>query len=133
MTYGARVALNQRQRLFVQEYLVDLNATQAARRAGYTGTDHALEVTGSRLLRHPEVAPLIAKANEKRAAKLELSGTQVLEDLQRLATKAEENGELSAAIRARELLGKHLRLFTETVHVTGTVTLEELVKSAAAK
>ncbi|HHK2359298.1 TPA: terminase small subunit, partial [Pseudomonas aeruginosa] len=48
------MALNKKRRLFVEEYLVDLNATQAAIRAGYA-PKRAAEM-GYELLRVPEVA-----------------------------------------------------------------------------
>lgn len=46
--------LNDRQRLFVQEYLRDLNGTKAAARAGYSEKDAAS--TACKLLRRPEIA-----------------------------------------------------------------------------
>ncbi|MDU7531428.1 MAG: terminase small subunit, partial [Klebsiella sp.] len=48
------MALTKKQRLFVDEYLIDLNATQAAIRAGYS-TRRATEI-GYQLLQRPEVA-----------------------------------------------------------------------------
>jgi phage terminase small subunit len=43
--------LTPKQQAFVREYLVDFNATQAARRAGYEGTDASLAVIGSQNIR----------------------------------------------------------------------------------
>ncbi|HCF4311772.1 TPA: terminase small subunit, partial [Pseudomonas aeruginosa] len=48
------MALTKKQRLFVDEYLLDLNATQAAIRAGYS-TRRATEI-GYQLLQRSEVA-----------------------------------------------------------------------------
>ncbi len=56
-----------RQHRFVEEYLVDLNATQAARRAGYSAKSAAGR--GSRLLRNPAIAAAIEKAQDQRAAR----------------------------------------------------------------
>lgn len=69
--------LTPKQALFVREYLVDLNATQAAIRAGYS--PKSADRIGLELLRKTEVAEAIAKHQEKRAAKIELTAEKVLE------------------------------------------------------
>lgn len=47
--------LSPKQQLFISEYLIDFNATRAAQRAGYKGSDNTLAVTGHGLLRNPKV------------------------------------------------------------------------------
>ncbi|HVA13450.1 MAG TPA: terminase small subunit [Stellaceae bacterium] len=75
--------MNERQRLFAKEYLIDLNGKEAARRAGYSlGT---AANTASRLLAEPEIAALVAKGKEQIAAKRRLSADRVLEELGRMA------------------------------------------------
>ncbi|HYX83237.1 MAG TPA: terminase small subunit [Gemmatimonadales bacterium] len=76
-------SLTPKQQRFVAEYLVDLNATQAAIRAGYSPA--SAEVLGSRLLRNAQIAAAIAKAQGKQLAKLELTAERVKEELARLA------------------------------------------------
>lgn len=71
--------LNPNQRRFVQEYLVDLNATQAAIRAGYSAK--TAYVQGSRLLANVKVQAEIVKAQTKIAAKLEITAEKVLKEL----------------------------------------------------
>lgn len=61
------MALNPKQARFVQEYLKDLNAKQAATRAGYS--EHTAESQGSRLLSNAKVAEAIAKGQAKLAEK----------------------------------------------------------------
>ena len=57
-----------RQSRFVEEYLIDLNATAAAKRAGYSEkTAYAL---GARLLKHPDVAKAIDAAIQERMGPL---------------------------------------------------------------
>ena len=51
--------MNQRQQLFVTEYLKDFNATQAAIRAGYS--PKTAGVQGHELLKNPKIAPLLAE------------------------------------------------------------------------
>ncbi len=72
-----------RQQRFVDEYLVDPNATQAAIKAGYSAK--TAESAGSRMLRNVKVASAIAAAREKRAVKVGLSQQRVLEEVEGLA------------------------------------------------
>lgn len=73
------VKLNNKQAAFVEEYLVDLNATAAAGRAGYSDPNY-----GRQLLTNPNVAPAIADAVKKRASKTEVTAERVLEELARI-------------------------------------------------
>ncbi|MFN7090709.1 MAG: terminase small subunit [Allorhizobium sp.] len=72
-------SLNAQQLRFVQEYLIDLNATQAATRAGYSAkTAHS---QGQRLLKHVDVHAAISEAQYKRAMKTETDAAFVLKRL----------------------------------------------------
>lgn len=53
------MALSAKQKSFINEYLIDFNATRAAQRAGYEGDENTLAVTGSRLLRNDKVAEAV--------------------------------------------------------------------------
>ena len=64
-----------KQRRFVEEYLVDLNATQAAKRAGYA------EGSAWRVMRNPEVAAGIEKAQAARAERTRVTADKVVEEL----------------------------------------------------
>jgi phage terminase small subunit len=75
--------LNASQERFVAEYLVDLNATQAAIRAGYSAK--TAEQQGSRLLRNVQVAEAVAKAMEQRRERTTITQDRVLEELAILA------------------------------------------------
>lgn len=72
--------MNPRQTRFVAEYLVDLNATQAAIRAGYNPkTAYSI---GHRLLtRNPEIGPAVAKAMEERGKRVEITQDSVLREI----------------------------------------------------
>jgi phage terminase small subunit len=72
-----------RQCRFVEEYLVDLNATQAAKRAGYSARSAASR--GSKLLRNPAVAAAIEKAQAKRAQRTRVSADRVVTELAKVA------------------------------------------------
>lgn len=75
--------LNAKQARFVREYLIDLNATQAAIRAGYskkTASSQSFD-----LLRKPEIQKAVADAQGRREEQLEVTGQEVLREIQRLA------------------------------------------------
>lgn len=73
--------LNDRQQRFVDEYLKDLNATQAYRRAGYAGNANVCAVEAARLLRNPQIAAALALAQEQRAQRLHVEADAVLHEL----------------------------------------------------
>ena len=77
------VALNKRQELFAKEYLIDLNATQSAIRAGYS--EKTAYSMGQRLLKHVEVQECIQKAMRKREKRTEVTQDRVLEELAAIA------------------------------------------------
>jgi len=77
------MAFTPKRRRFVAEYLIDLNATQAARRAGYAA--RSARAQGPRLLRDPEVAAAIAEAQAARAARTQVTADAVVRALAKVA------------------------------------------------
>jgi len=77
-----RAEVNPRQKRFVEEYLVDLNATQAAIRAGYS--KHTARLIGQENIAKPYIAAAIAKAIAGRAVKTERTAERVLSDIERV-------------------------------------------------
>ncbi len=75
--------LNPKQRRFVAEYLVDLNATEAAKRTGYAA--NSAGVTASRLLSDTKIAAAIAEGQARQLNRSDLTAARVLEELRRLA------------------------------------------------
>ncbi len=71
-----------RQDLFVREYLIDFNATQAAIRAGYG--KRVANKTGSDLLANPDIQAKIRELVNKRAEKAGISAERVLNELARI-------------------------------------------------
>ncbi|OIT23086.1 terminase small subunit [Glaesserella parasuis] len=134
--------LTDKQQRFVEEYLIDLNATQAAIRAGYS-EDTAKEM-GYENLTKPHIQKAIQEAQNKRAERVNVTQDDVLKGL--LEVIAMSTGkqkitetELSkvdgsivpmdvekvcfephAANKALELLGKHLGMFKDKVDVTNS-------------
>lgn len=76
---GAPRPLTPKQRRFADEYVVDLNATQAAIRAGYSARTAAQQ--GHELLRKPEIAALISEHAGRALGKAEVTVARVLEEL----------------------------------------------------
>ncbi len=71
--------LTPKQALFAKEYLIDLNATQAAIRAGYSAK--TAQAQGGRLLLNVMVQNLIREGQSKRADSLEINAEYVLKRL----------------------------------------------------
>jgi len=76
------MTLTAKQQRFVEEYLVDLNATQAAIRSGYS--KKTAEQQGNRLLGNAKVAADIASSQANRSQRTEITQDRVLQELARL-------------------------------------------------
>ncbi|MFP4773896.1 terminase small subunit [Pasteurella multocida] len=139
-----KTKLTDKQKRFVEEYLIDLNATQAAIRAGYA--EKAANREGSRLLSNVDIQDEIQKAQNKRSERVQISQDDVLRDLIELrdmcmarksvivtdTVKNNQEGTVTAvdnhvyafepagANKALELLGKHLGMFKDRVDVTNS-------------
>jgi phage terminase small subunit len=118
---------------FVNEYLVDRNATQAAIRAGYSPGPGA-RVTGCRLLQKPNIAKAVAEGEKAAAARAELSLDALVEEFRRtaFATATEfrswgPNG-VKAKIEAMKALGHHLGMYTGTDERKIRRAVEELLE-----
>lgn len=135
--------------MFVKEYLIDLNATQAAIRAGYS--EKTAGQIGEQNLKKLEIAAAIQEAMDKRFKKIEITSDYVLttivntiERCQQLEPVMERrDGELvhtgeykfdsNAVLKGAELLGKHLKLFTDKMEVTGEISLAETIAKAKSR
>jgi len=74
--------MTNRQQRFVDEYLIDLNATQAAVRAGYS--PNSAEVTASRLLSNANVSAATRRAIAERSRRTGINGDRVLQELAKI-------------------------------------------------
>ena len=126
--------LTAKQDMFIKEYLIDLNATQAAIRAGYS--PKTAENIGWENVRKPQIAKEIEKRMNKRAEKVAITAENVLQSIidirdcasAKMALTSKTTGEkigetmldINGALRANELLGKHLKLFTDKVELEVT-------------
>lgn len=156
--------LTAKQRRFADEYLIDLNATAAYKRAGYAAEGNSAEVNASRLLSNAKVAEYIQAAMDERSQETKIDANKVLSEIGKLAFADirkvfDSEGrllpihqlpdEIAASISSievvtsrvpggepadvehtskikfwdkrgsLELLGKHLKLFTDKTELTG--------------
>ena len=115
--------LTPQQERFVSEYLIDLNATQAAIRSGYS--EKGADVRGSKLLVIGKVARAVAAGKSRQLQTAELSAARVLEELRRLAF---------SDIRSLFDLDGNLRSIHELTaeQAACIASLEVIIKNAAA-
>lgn len=76
--------LTEKQKRFVVEYLVDLNATKAAERAGYS--EKTAESQGCRMLKNVKVQAELQKAMQKREHRTEVSADMIVRQLLKIAS-----------------------------------------------
>jgi len=112
--------LTPKQQLFVEEYLIDFNATQAAIRAGYS--ENTAYSQGPRLLDNVEIQRGIEKGKQKLIKKLDIKKEDIIRDLIRIK---EDNIEdfPPHALKALEMLNKMLG-FNEPDKIDHTVRQE---------
>lgn len=134
--------LTPKQQRFVEEYLIDLNATQAAIRAGYS--PRTANEQGAQNLAKLSISEAIAEAQAKREERTQITQDYVLSNIQKViercmqqeAVQARDGSPLlvegpegdlaclfefkeNGALKGLELLGKHLGMFKDKIEHTG--------------
>jgi len=135
----AKRELTPKQERFVDEYMIDLNATQAAIRAGYS--ERTAYSIGQRLLKHVEIASRIQERKAALSIKTKLTQEWVLEQLNLIVQKSSMEEEVQkwdyenkcmtgtgrfiydskGANKALELIGKHLGMYKTDINFNGTL------------
>lgn len=115
------MTLTPKQSRFVDEYLVDLNATQAAIRAGYS--EKTAGLIGSENISKPYIAEAIAERMKIRSERTEITQDRVLTDIELIKQDAmrvleDKDGRSgminhAAALKACELQGRHLQMWND--------------------
>jgi Terminase small subunit len=106
--------LTRREAVFVREYLVDLNAAAAARRAGYSARSARFQA--SRLLTKANVSEAVAEAHSDRLRRLDLSADSLLQELARVGyTDVDGSTRVRdfAKVAALKVLLRHRERFPE--------------------
>lgn len=138
--------LNAKQRTFVEEYLVDLNATQAAIRAGYS--KHTASEMGYENLNKPQIQTALQAAMEKRSKRTEITADYVLDTIQDTVERCRQarpvvdkagkqimienaDGDIVPAyvfdagnvLKGTDQLGRHLKMFTDKREIDATFSV----------
>ena len=128
------MALNDRQKRFADEYIVDLNATQAAIRAGYS--EKTARSQGQRLLTNVDVQAYIEERMHSHQKDTIAKQEEILETLTAIMRGDEKGATLRGTgkgrqviddmppttterIKAAELLGKRYAMWTEKQQIDG--------------
>lgn len=122
------MALTPKQERFVEEYLVDLNGTQAAIRAGYS--PKTANEQASVMLAKPNIQEAVQAQRAKVSERTMRTVADVMEDIGRvrdnamqIMTDPDTGGQVMLshkdALKALELEGKHLGAFTERIEHSG--------------
>lgn len=132
------MALTDKQRKFIDEYMIDMNATAAYLRAGYKCTEETARANSSRLLTNANVIAEIEQRQDKLTQESGLTVQWVLNNFKIVAERCmqaeavtdregnptgEYRFDSSGANKALEKIGQHLGMFTDKlkVDVSGTV------------
>lgn len=123
--------LTPKQQRFVEEYLVDLNATQAYLRAGYRVSDSVARRNGARMLTNADIQQEISNGRSALSERTEITQDRVMADIEAIKQDAmqpvyDADGNKSmldhkSALRACELQGKHIGMFVEKTETKLTV------------
>ena len=105
------MALTAKQERFVAEYMVDLNATQAAIRAGYS--EKTAGATGHENLKKPEIAKAIEGARQKAQDRLQYTADEWRRDTIKFRNEAHQQADTANTLKAQDMLGKSLGIYTE--------------------
>ena len=113
--------LTAKQERFCIEYIIDLNATQAAIRAGYS-VKTANRIASENLSK-PDIQKKIQKLQQDRATRTEITQDRVLKELAGIGFAPITKGKIKAAdkTKALELLGRHLGMFTDKLQIEGDI------------
>ena len=118
--------LTPKQQRFVEEYLVDLNGTQAAIRAKYS--PKTANEQAARLLAKASISKAITTAQAERAAKTARTALDVLKDIQDVTKSAREEGDLKTALKGLEMEGKHLGMFDKQTTSVEPTNVQIIIK-----
>ena len=109
-----KLEITKKQKSFADEYLKDYNGKQAAIRAGYS--EKSAENQASRMLSYAKVAEYLGKRQIEKEKKIGITIEAIIDELQEVGFGIVDGDKLKMndKIKALELLGKHLGMFSES-------------------
>jgi phage terminase small subunit len=114
-------SINERQSLFVSEYLKIGNATESAIKAGYSSkTSYSI---GQRLLKNVEIMRIIGKHREEISREAELTVSEVVKEIRQLALKAKSE---SNRLKAYDMLMKHLGGYVNDLRIIESLSEDQV-------
>lgn len=138
MPASADKPLTPRQDAWVHYYTTPgaglFNGTESARQAGYKGSPNVLAQVGRSNLRKPHIWRAVRSRINEMYSAANLTVERVLSDIEMTRQMALQAGNYTAALRASELHGKYLAMFTERiehVHTLDDVSTEDLLRFAS--
>ena len=117
--------MNHKRKIFVSEYSKSGNATEAAKKAGYSA--RTAYSAGQRLLKNVEVLEEIKKVQNEALAKAELSVTDVVKLVKDIATKGKNE---TVRLRAMDMLLKYLGAYSDDMKLISKMNDFEIGKLA---
>ena len=125
--------LSQKQKRFGREYMVDFDVPAAYVRAGYS--EKSARSAGGRLLRDSRMKAFIEELGVEAAERADLTIDSVLKNLREDRKAARAAGQYGPAVRADELLGKYLAMFTDVSKnvVVDDIPAEEALRDLCTK
>lgn len=131
--------LSAKQERFCREYILDYNGTQAAKRAGYS--EKSAYSQAGRLLKNAEILARVRELQHEQVERLSVSADYVvlklmetrekcMEPVPVLDSNGNQTGEYTfdskGALRALELLGRHLGMFDDRLKITAKMNTGKL-------
>lgn len=113
--------LSLKQKRFCEQFLIDMNATQAAIRAGYS--KNGARTQSTRMLANASIQTYLAELRSQQQERTQITADMVLTEIARVAflDLPEERYKASDKLKAMELLGKRMGLFQDFNAAIGTL------------
>jgi len=109
--------LTEKQKAFVEEYLIDYNGAAAVLRAGFD-TAHAKKIA-YQLLRTPNVKAYLDFRADEKLKKSTLKPDYVIKKVVKAIEEADRDGKPAIVLKGCELLARHLGMFIERQEISG--------------
>lgn len=126
--------MNEKQEIFVREYLKDFNGTRAYKEAYDTKDDRVAGTGAWRMLKNVEIQKAIQEQANKTLEEVDIDVAYIVNNIKEVTErcmKQDEKGKIDAknALRGLELLGKYKAIFSENVNLNDNTKSTSLLES----